>query len=86
MIAFCSLIASHPPTHPLTHPPTHPSAGPAGAVLGAKLSDYQLMMWLLTAVGADKVVDRAGRQLPLDCRLNHTRDGWEGVNLRRVCG
>jgi hypothetical protein len=54
--------------------------GPAGEKISRKLSDYELMTWLLAAAGYSSGYS------PYCFDVRHACDGWDGVNLRRVCG
>ncbi|KIZ06100.1 hypothetical protein MNEG_1855 [Monoraphidium neglectum] len=55
---------------------------PASAGLSSRLSDYHLMRWLLAGVGYDP---EQSKKLPHGIVIRHTCDGYEFVNLRRVC-
>ncbi|KIZ03188.1 hypothetical protein MNEG_4770 [Monoraphidium neglectum] len=54
--------------------------GPAGEKISKKLSDHELMTWLLAAAGYSSGYG------PYGFEVRHACDGWDGVNLRRVCG
>jgi hypothetical protein len=56
------------------------SPGPAGEKISKKLSDHELMTWLLAAAGYSSGYG------PYGFEVRHACDGWDGVNLRRVCG